>query len=90
MSPVKHPLVLVGFEPDWEALYVNGFKVEEGHHVDKAALVTAGAVLAPGSGEVPTLETTHVESDEADQHGEHKIPTKLEDLPVGAYGRIAP
>ncbi len=92
-AATDHPFVLVGFEPDWEALYIDGHKETEGHHVDKGDLVTYGQSLAVlTTGATPRLETTHVEDDEADEHGEHIIPDTLEELAETAplaYGRIS-
>lgn len=91
-AAADHPFVLVGFEPDWEALYIDGFKETEGHHVDKGDLVTYGQSLAIRTGTTPRLETTHVEEDEADEHGEHTIPDTLEELAKQApkaYERIS-
>lgn len=84
----KHTIVLVGFEPDWEALYIENVKVAEGHHVTPAELVqhTAAHMGARGGctcsdgderGREVELETTHVEEDEADEYGEHEIPEFL-------------
>lgn len=89
----EHVFVLVGFEPDWEALYIDGFKETEGHHVAKGDLVRYGQSLAIRTGSTPPLETTHVEEDEADEHGEHIIPDTLEELAKQApkaYERISP
>lgn len=86
----QHPLVLVGFEPDWEALYVEETKVAEGHHVEKGALVEFAQAVAIREGRKVPLETTHVESDEGNEYEEHEIVEELDKLPAGAYGRISP
>jgi hypothetical protein len=86
----KHPLVLVGFEPDWEALYVEGTKVAEGHHVEKGQLVEFAQAIAIREGCKVPLETTHVESDEGNEYEEHDIVEELDKLPTGAYERISP
>jgi hypothetical protein len=88
-----HAIVLVGFEPDWQALYVEGQKVAEGHKVRPEELVqhTAEYVGREGNPTVQ-LETTHVENDELDEHGEFDIPdtlVELEERAPGAYGRIS-
>jgi hypothetical protein len=85
----EHPFVLVGFEPDWEALYVEETKVAEGHHVDKAQLVEFGQAIAIREGCKVPLETTHVESDEENEYEEHEIVEELDNLPAGAYERIS-
>ena len=87
-----HPFVLVGFEPDWEALYIGGHKETEGHDVDKVDIVTYAQSLVVRTGATPRLETTHVEEDEADEHGEHTIPDTLDELAEQAplaYERIS-
>lgn len=90
-----HAIVLVGFEPDWQALYVDGKKFAEGHKVEAAKLVEAGARsdwLADKYGRTVQLETTHVEDDELDEHGEFDIPETLAELKErapGAFGRIS-
>lgn len=88
-----HQIVLVGFEPDWQALYVEGQKVAEGHKVTPQELVqhTAEYVGREGNPTVE-LETTHVESDELDEYEEFDIPdslSELEERAPGAFGRIS-
>lgn len=88
-----HQIVLVGVEPDWEVLYVEGQKVVEGHHVTPQELVqhTAECVGREGNPTVQ-LETTHVESDELDEYEEFDIPdslSELEERAPGAFGRIS-
>lgn len=90
---MRHAIVLVGFEPDWQALYVEGQKVAEGHKVRPEELVqhTAEYVGREGNPTVQ-LETTHVEDDELDEHGEFEIPDTLPELEKsapGAHGRIS-
>jgi hypothetical protein len=95
MTDYPHPIVLVGFEPDWEALYLNGKKVREGHHVspndvyDVTYEACKSRVLPQGT----KLETTHVETDEMDEHEEfNPIPetlTELQERAPKAYGRIS-
>lgn len=88
---IKHPFVLVGFEPDWEALYVNGKKVCEGHHVNPSALVdwTRKYMLTVGSDPNFELRDTHVAENEGNEYGEHEIPARLEELPPWALERIS-
>lgn len=89
----QHAIVLVGFEPDWQALYVEGQKVAEGHEVRPEELVqhTVEYVGREGNPTVQ-LESTHVEEDEMDEHGEIEIPDtlgELEESAPGAYERIS-
>lgn len=89
----EHALVLVGFEPDWQALYVEGEKVAEGHKVRPEELVQHTAEYVGREGN-PTVQlaTTHVEHDELDEHEEfNPIPETLSELKERApkaYGRI--
>lgn len=91
-----HAIVLVGFEPDWQALYVDGKRVAEGHKVEPAQLVNAGAqrsYLEDKYRGVVELTTTHVEHDELDEYEEfNPIPDTLEELAERApkaYERIS-
>lgn len=86
----KHAFVLVGFEPDWEALYVESVKVAEGPRVSTAECIKHSLALAEKLRTTDfEMETTHVETDEMDEHGEIEIPDRLGGLPKGAYERIS-
>lgn len=87
---IDHRLVLVGFEPDWEALYVEGKKVAEGHRVHTWECVKHSMALAEKLGTTDIcLESTHVEANEGNEYEEHDICERLEDLPAGALSRIS-
>jgi len=90
----EHAIVLVVFAPDWQALYIEGQKVAEGHEVRQEEVVkhTAEYVGREGNPTVQ-LETTHVEHDELDEYEEfNPIPdtlSELEERAPRAYGRIS-
>lgn len=89
---INHTIVLVGFEPDWEALYVDTVKVAEGHHVEQAVLIREAQAVALREGGLVKLATTHVEEYEMNEYGEIDIPETLVGLKVaapGAYARIS-
>lgn len=83
-----HPFVLVSFDPDWEALYVRGKKVAEGHHVEIKRIVLEAQSLALNVGKHVPLEGTYVEGSDGNEHEEYEIHDKLEDFSETILGRI--
>lgn len=84
---MKHAIVLVGFEPDWQALYIEGKKVAEGHGVSKAEVVEHVAAYMGRTGDLrASLEETHIEEYEMNQYGEIDIFDTLDELEKGAPG----
>jgi len=84
----EHPFVLISFDPDWEALYVEGTKVAEGHHVEKAKLVEFGQALALRQGEPVPLEESYVEESDGNEYGEYDIHDELGSFNEIVLGRI--
>lgn len=85
----EHPLVLVSFDPDWEALYVEGTKVAEGHHVEKKQLVEFAQALAIREGRKVELEESWLEESDGNEHGEYDIPDELGGFSEVILGRIS-
>jgi hypothetical protein len=85
----EHPFVLVSFDPDWEALYVEGTKVAEGHHVEKKQLVSFGQNLALQEKRHVELKESWVEESDGNEHGEYDIPDELGGFSEIILGRIS-
>lgn len=84
----EHPFVLVSFDPDWEALYVEGTKVAEGHHVEEKKLVEFAQALAIREGRKVELEESWVEESDGNEYGEYDIPDELGGFSEVILGRI--
>lgn len=85
----EHPFVLVSFDPDWEALYAEGTKVAEGHHVEKKQLVEFAQALAIREGRKIELEEAWVEESDGNEYGEYDIPDELDGFSEVILARIS-